>query len=91
MPLPAQPVPGTGPPASTQQTPEGLRNRKSSSLSPPPLRITSSTVSIRFPLLWLIVESALGSQPIWNTLYPSFASAEATLDTVVDLPIPPLP
>ena len=39
----------------------------------------------------LIVESAFGSQPICMTVYPCPASAADMLETVVDLPIPPLP
>jgi hypothetical protein len=38
-----------------------------------------------------MVESALGSQPIWMTLFPMEAKAAARLDVTVDLPIPPFP
>ena len=37
------------------------------------------------------MESAFGSQPICMTVSHFSARAAATLDTVVDLPIPPLP
>ena len=37
------------------------------------------------------VESAFGSQPICITVMPFSARAAATLETVVDLPIPPFP
>ena len=43
------------------------------------------------PCLNAIVESAFGSQPICITFRPFSASATATFDTVVDLPIPPFP
>jgi len=38
-----------------------------------------------------MVESALGSQPTCMTFRPLSASATARFETVVDLPMPPLP
>ena len=38
-----------------------------------------------------MVESALGSQPIWMTRLPCTANAAARLLVMVDLPMPPLP
>ena len=54
-------------------------------------RKRSSTVGTASPCLNAIVESAFGSQPICITFRPFSASATATFDTVVDLPIPPFP
>ena len=45
-----------------------------------------SFVSVRF-----FVESASGSQPICNTLYPRAEKAADRFEVVVDLPIPPFP
>ena len=61
--------------------------------------LTPATICLAIPLYeqfellksnWN-VESAFGSQPICITVKPFSASAAATLDTVVDLPMPPLP
>ena len=51
----------------------------------------SSTVRIVFPWRSWMVESAFGSQPICITVRPFSARAAAMLETVVDLPMPPLP
>ena len=96
IPLPAHPTPGVGPPASTQMTPQAPFTAISSSVKLFPFsRIRSSTVFILLspetPPRRARVESALGSQPICITVYPSFARATATFDTVVDLPMPPFP
>ena len=96
MPLPAHPTPGVGPPASTHMTPQAPFTAISSSVKLFPFsRIRSSTVfillSAETPPRRAKVESALGSQPICITVYPSLARATATFDTVVDLPMPPFP
>ncbi|CLR19699.1 Uncharacterised protein [Mycobacterium tuberculosis] len=91
MPRPAQPTPGTGPPDSTHSTPVLLDTTRSSSSASPFCRRVSNTVGMGVPPVKLRVESALGSQPICSTISPMAANAAATLDTVVDLPMPPLP
>ena len=92
MPRPAQPSPGVGPPASTQMTPPKPSTAMSlSSNASLRWRTRSSTVLSGAPPCRLAVESALGSQPICITLSPPSASAADMLETVVDLPMPPLP
>ena len=79
MPRPAQPVPGSGPPASMQRTPR-LSVKAISPEAP----------GMRRPIRPR-VESALGSQPTTATRFPAWAMAAARLDTAVDFPMPPFP
>ncbi len=48
-------------------------------------------VGMRLPRRSVMDESLLGSHPIIVTRYPSSAHAAATLEAVLDFPIPPLP
>ena len=87
IPRPAQPVPGSGPPASMQRTPR----LSVKAISPEaPVLSWSRTVGMRRPIR-LRVESALGSQPTTATRFPAWAMAAARLDTAVDFPMPPFP
>ena len=90
MPLPAHPLPGLGPPHSTQRTPLRPSWTRSPSSASGSSRMTSRTVGMRPPVR-ARVESAFGSQPICITLRPDSARAAETFPTVVDLPMPPLP
>ena len=92
MPLPAQPIPGVGPPASTHNIPLYPSttisfNSKSSFF----LRTKSKTVFISLPLCRFVVESAFGSHPICITFNPFLDKATDRFEIVVDLPIPPFP
>src|SRR5208337_1077383 len=93
IPLPAQPTPGSGPPASTHRIPlypvKTMSDRESA--ASPLVRTRSITVGMNFPCISILVLSRLGSQPIWRIESPLAESAAERLADVVDFPMPPLP
>ncbi len=91
MPRPAQPTPGSGPPASTQRMPLKPVYTMSSVATRFPLRSVSSTVGMNCPPRSVLVESLFGSQPTCSTFNPPSESAALIFEEVVDFPMPPLP